>query len=334
MFFVRLILLTILHVSFNKQVQVTAFGHNLDELVSKANIYYQQAAASGGNGELLLSEVAELPSKDDIKLIIHGFTSSRFHFSITPLRNAYLAKGKDNVLLADWSDAAALDYPTARKAIGQVARHFGKQLKDFLDKHEIATADVHIIGHSLGAHIAGNIGDFFNGSLGRVTGLDPALPLFTTLSTDSLHATAAQFVDVIHTDFPVFGDGTPRGDIDFYPNFGTAPQPGCADMDVLLIAKQLLFEQYSCSHNRAVFLYAESIGQPKSFPAISCTLNGIKMLNTNNCRKKVKTAALKGEMDDSEVVFMGEEVSRSASGFYYLPTNDAPPYGMGVNTKF
>lgn len=41
MFLVGLILLTILQLNFTKQV--TAFGHNLDDLVSKANIYYQQA---------------------------------------------------------------------------------------------------------------------------------------------------------------------------------------------------------------------------------------------------------------------------------------------------
>ncbi|XP_017468684.1 PREDICTED: endothelial lipase [Rhagoletis zephyria] len=306
--------------------QATAvFVHNIDDLISKANIYYQKPATSASIGELILSEVEQLPTKTDIKLIIHGFTSSRSHFSITPLRNAYLAKGKDNVLLADWSDAAGVDYPTSRKAIVQIAKQFGEQLKEFMDKHEIAPADVHVIGHSLGAHVAGNLGDYFNGTLGRVTGLDPALPLFTPLSVDGLHHSAAQFVDVIHTDFPVFGDGTPRGNVDFYPNFGTAPQPGCADMDVLLIAKQLLFEQYSCSHNRAVFLYAESIGQPASFPAASCTLSGIKTLNVNGCRRKV---------DESEVIYMGEEVSRSATGYFYLPTNDAPPFGMGANTNF
>ncbi|XP_054733636.1 lipase member H [Anastrepha obliqua] len=335
---VKLLLLVVVMQSTTFFVQATAvFGHNiqLDELISKANIYYQKPVNSGvGSDELILNEVQELPSKTDIKLIIHGFTSSRSHFSITPLRNAYLSKGKDNVLLADWSDAAALDYPTTRKAVAQVAKHFAKQLKDFLDKHEIAHADVHIIGHSLGAHIAGNIGDYFNGSLGRVTGLDPALPLFTPLSSDGLHRSAAQFVDVIHTDFPVFGDGTPRGNIDFYPNFGNTPQPGCGDVDVLLIAKQLIFEQYSCSHNRAVFLYAESIGQPKNFPAISCTLNGIKALNVNGCRRKLKTGAPNLAVDDSEVVYMGEEVSRSATGYYYLPTYDAPPYGMGASTNF
>lgn len=99
---------------------------------------------------------------------------------------------------------------------------------------------MHIIGHSLGAHIAGNIGRFFNGSLGRVTGLDPALPLFAPNSLDSLQSNAGAFVDVIHTDFPVFGDITPRGTVDFYPNYGYTPQKGCDD-DALIMASKLIF---------------------------------------------------------------------------------------------
>lgn len=27
--------------------------------------------------------------------------------------------------------------------------------------------DIHVVGHSLGAHIAGNVGRYFNGKLGR-----------------------------------------------------------------------------------------------------------------------------------------------------------------------
>lgn len=105
--------------------------------------------------------------------------------------------------------------------------------------------EVHIIGHSLGAHIAGGVGLYFNGTLGRVTGLDPALPLFTPKSIDGLQAESAVFVDVIHTDYPIFGDITPRGTIDFYPNYGLTPQKGCDKLD-LLAASKLLLEAGLC----------------------------------------------------------------------------------------
>lgn len=115
-----------------------------------------------------------------------------------------------------------------------------KQKKNSFSKHNIPLTEVHIIGHSLGAHIAGNMGRYFNGSVGRVTGLDPALPLFTATAADSLHSNAALFVDVIHTDFPVFGDSTPRGSVDFYPNFGHTTQKGCDDD--IVAASRLIFE--------------------------------------------------------------------------------------------
>lgn len=45
------------------------------------------------------------------------------------------------------------------------------------------------------------------GRVARITGLDPALPLFEGLPIDQrLDASDAEFVDVIHTDAGIFGE--------------------------------------------------------------------------------------------------------------------------------
>ncbi|XP_034137210.1 lipase member H isoform X2 [Drosophila guanche] len=296
----------------------------LDSLVSQSNIYYLEPGAS----ELPLQSVEQVNTVDSIKLIVHGYLASRSHGSIMPLRNAYSSQGYENVLVADWSAAATLDYPSSRFAVDKVSLVLAKELQRFLLRHSIAAAAVHVVGHSLGAHIAGRIGHYFNGTLGRVTGLDPALPLFTQRSGDSLRSNAAQFVDVIHTDYPLFGDLRPRGTVDFYPNFGFAPQPGCEDVD--LIAAN------SCSHNRAVMFYAESIGMPQNFPTIPCSLKAIKSRHVESCLRESSRPSQNGTKSDSEVVFMGEQLSRSVTAFgnFYLETNGAPPYGKGRNSNY
>ncbi|XP_016971055.2 lipase member H-A isoform X1 [Drosophila rhopaloa] len=300
----------------------------LDSLVDESKIYYLKSS-----GDVLLENVDMLESVEAVKLIVHGYLGSRTHGSIMPLRNAYTAQGYENVLVADWGPVASLDYPTSRLAVKKVARILAKSLRDFLQRHGVNLESVHVIGHSLGAHIAGRIGLYFNGTLGRVTGLDPALPLFSSRSDDSLHSNAAQFVDVIHTDYPLFGDIRPRGKVDFYPNFGQAPQPGCENLDVVAASK-LLHEAYSCSHNRAVMFYAESIGMKNNFPAISCSLRAIKSRQVKNCLKDKSESNKTGIDDKDQTVFMGEHVNQNATLYFYLATNAAPPYGQGKNSRF
>ncbi|KAH8268733.1 hypothetical protein KR018_000444 [Drosophila ironensis] len=299
----------------------------LENLVEQSGIYLLTSSAAN---EVALESVDQLESLDSVKLIVHGFLGSRTHASIMPLRNAYTAQGYPNVLVADWGPVANLDYPTARLAVKKVSRFLALKLEQFLQRHGISLQAVHVVGHSLGAHIAGGIGRHFNGSLGRVTGLDPALPLFTSRADDGLHRNAGQFVDVIHTDFPLFGDLRPRGTVDFYPNFGQAPQPGCEDVD-LIAASKLLHEAYSCSHNRAVVFFAESIGMPQNFPAIPCSLNSIKSRQVDGCLKELSAS---GTLDEDRMAYMGEQVNRSATLYFYLATNAASPYGQGRNSKF
>lgn len=64
--------------------------------------------------------------------------------------------------------------------------------------------------------------------------MDPAGPLFNTVwdnANSRLSSTDADLVVVVHTDGGVSGYYQPLGDIDFYPNGGVNPQPGCADAE-------------------------------------------------------------------------------------------------------
>lgn len=70
------------------------------------------------------------------------------------------------------------------------------------------------------------------------TGLDPAGPLFNLLN-DRLSTSDAVFVDVIHTDKTGYGTALKVGHVDFYPNYGHRPQPGCPLFGLILSPKGL-----------------------------------------------------------------------------------------------
>lgn len=81
-----------------------------------------------------------------------------------------------------------------------------------------------------GAHTCGFAGAYTkSGKIPRITGLDPARPMFEeeTGPEGSLDKSDAEFVDIIHTSAGTVGYLKPLGHCDFYPNGGKASQPGC-----------------------------------------------------------------------------------------------------------
>lgn len=108
----------------------------------------------------------------------------------------------------------------------------GKIVSKHLINNRVPLKDLHLIGHSLGAHVFGfagkNIKDATGRMVKRITGLDAAGPLFDILGSEfSLYKTDANVVEGIHTDGGMFGMIRPYGTIDFYVNGGFGPQPGC-----------------------------------------------------------------------------------------------------------
>lgn len=95
--------------------------------------------------------------------------------------------------------------------------------------HGLNLSTVTLVGHGLGAHIAGIAGKSVRNlrRINTIIGLDPSGPLFSiTAPTTRLARTDAFYVECIHTDNRSFGIGAPIGQVDFFPN-GGSNQPGC-----------------------------------------------------------------------------------------------------------
>lgn len=138
------------------------------------------------------------------------------------------------MIIADWGKLAQLPcYPTAvlnTRQAGECLGAFLLQLGPAFGTDENFQR-LHMIGFSLGAHVVSFASNIVqrqtNVLFDRLTGLDPALPFFTTLNHRSkLDRSDARFVDVVHTNAGVFGKIEPSGHIDFYLNGGQT-QPAC-----------------------------------------------------------------------------------------------------------
>ncbi|KAJ1531571.1 hypothetical protein ONE63_000244 [Megalurothrips usitatus] len=214
------------------------------------------------------------------KVIVHGFGSSCSHVWVYEMRSALMAVEDCNVICVDWERGATI--PNYVRAAANT-RMVGKQvalLLAGLQKHAgLPVHRVHVIGFSLGAHVAGFAGAELK-NLSRITGLDPAGPLFESQDPRArLDATDANFVDVIHSNgenLILGGLGTrqPLGHVDFYPNGGRM-QKGCANLFVGAVSDILWSASENearslCNHRRAYKFFTDSVSPRCHFPAAAC----------------------------------------------------------------
>ncbi|KAB0794163.1 hypothetical protein PPYR_13783 [Photinus pyralis] len=163
-------------------------------------------------------------------LYIHGFTEYAIGVSARGVCDAYLSRDEDyNVLSLDWSSLAVFPwYSAAANNTRIVGRVLAKFLKFYDASGELPLENVHVVGFSLGSHVAGFASRILNGRMGRITALDPAFPEFPLDDKSQIITKEdAGYVDVIHTDSGGYGIPISIGHSDFYPNGGRFMQPGC-----------------------------------------------------------------------------------------------------------
>lgn len=244
-----------------------------------------------------------------IKVIIHGFMASKDSPVNKNVAAAYLANFDVNVIVVDWSEGSnnlLYNIPVRR------TKDVGKVLAKFLDQLLAANTrmwnELTVIGHSLGAHVAGWTGKFVTaGKVGRIVGLDPAGPLFRYKNGDNrLDKSDANIVEVIHTNSRFFGIKTPLGTVDFYPNTGKIqPCGSSSNCDGI-------------SHSRAIDLFVESLTD-NQFYALKCP-DDIMDSDTPMFQ------TCQGEI----ALFGGEANLGAKNGIFYFLTREEPSYGRGM----
>ncbi|OXA54581.1 Inactive pancreatic lipase-related protein 1, partial [Folsomia candida] len=194
----------------------------------------------------------EFRSRNKTLFLIHGFISnSQTHMPVT-LRNEYLCSGLNyNVITVDWGllslpaespltiPVILKSFPVVVQNIPRVSKRIAKFIEFLVDQDFSTLQQIHLVGHSLGCHVAGQVGHRIQiirpgQKLGRISGLDPSGPSFQHLPLDLiLDESDASFVDVYHTNTGILGYLGIMGHVDFY----------------------------LCSHNIAVEVFAVTINQ-------------------------------------------------------------------------
>ncbi|KAG8182867.1 hypothetical protein JTE90_024610 [Oedothorax gibbosus] len=203
------------------------------------------------------------------RVIIHGFNDNQYFTSwFQRLKNILLDRADENVIIVDWTKNNRLPYTVTVAN----SRLVGAQIANFI-KHVHKTfgtspESFHLIGHSLGAHVAGYAGERLH-KLGRITGLDPAGPFFRNVPESvRLDPGDAVFVDIIHSDPGINileGLGTPEdmGHLDFFP--GGGDPPGCKKTFVRSVVEdaptEALGNLVACQHLRANDFFIYSFNQ-------------------------------------------------------------------------
>ncbi len=211
-------------------------------------------------------------------------------------------------IFVDWSvGSQTINYIAAANRVETVGFFTASYLNWLLELQRIDYNRVHVIGFSLGAHIAGFIGKNTGRNLHTIIGLDPAGPLFSERNPDGrIDANDAQYVECHHTNGPTLlvvgaGIGAAICQADFFPNGGES-QPGCLTN--------------TCSHLRAVDYYVESIID-NGFHSTRCA--SVRDANRERCT------------NEGGVWPSGEPSNhnRTLRGIFHYSTNRRYPFAVG-----
>nr|AAA30885.1 lipase precursor [Canis lupus familiaris] len=236
-------------------------------------------------------EASNFQTDKKTRFTIHGFINKgEENWLLDMCKNMFKVE-EVNCICVDWKKGSQTSYTQAANNVRVVGAQVAQMLSMLSANYSYSPSQVQLIGHSLGAHVAGEAGSRTPG-LGRITGLDPVEASFQgTPEEVRLDPTDADFVDVIHTDaaplIPFLGFGTSQqmGHLDFFPN-GGEEMPGCKKNALSQIVNldgiwEGTRDFVACNHLRSYKYYSESILNPDGFASYPCA--SYRAFESNKC---------------------------------------------------
>ncbi|EDS27539.1 lipase member I [Culex quinquefasciatus] len=207
-----------------------------------------------------------------IFFLIHGWTDNGTKLWEQGIADNVVQFMDQNACVVSWARLADYEYTvSAIKHVPIVAEYLTKFVR-FINRNGIPLSSFTLAGHSLGAHISGQVGRSFNGLLGAIYGMDPAQALFTAPFDRGfplrLDRSDAKYVQMIITSRGQAGVLNGDGHENFYPNGGTLPQPNCL---APLSSDAEFADQLLCSHLHSTLLFRNSIDPKIVFLARQCS---------------------------------------------------------------
>ncbi|ODM89345.1 Lipase member H [Orchesella cincta] len=308
------------------QIQTTTLLFNLSKNADDVRFLLYNKRNLGVSQELRYNDTESFKKssfnpQEKTVFLIHGFWTNSSSPMPTTLKKAFLeASVPFNLIVVDWGLLSKPEPPkvlyapvaysmVVKRSIPIVYNRIADFIRFMRASNYTSLKKLKIIGHSLGAHVAGGVGrtvasfpESKGRKLARVTGLDPAGPLFQKLPVgQKITKDDAEFVDIYHTAAGTLGiSAFTDGHVNFIPN-GGHHQPGCVDPTNPVLGEA---EFGSCSHNFVTKIYAASI--TRSFLACECDP---ELAIKNEC-----------PVNCNVTVLAGEPCPASTRGQYYFET--------------
>ncbi|XP_063708875.1 lipase member I-like [Culicoides brevitarsis] len=188
-----------------------------------------------------------------------------------------------NVCLIYWEELAwEIDLMKLKEeSLPKVVRRTAHFIKLLHEDHGISYDDISLVGHGIGAHIAGAASNKVDNKVGKIYALDPFGPLYSTYIQENpagrLDPKDAKYVQALYTSSNVLGTELIVGHQNFKPNLGRTPQTPCLNSYMEL--------KFVCSHQLAVDYFRYSLNPEYEFTAMKCNRN-ITNYIVQNCGKQ------------------------------------------------